>query len=147
MTLHVVFRVAGADYALPATEVLQMESYAGATPVPGAAPWIAGLVQVRGRVIPVIDLGARFGGAAAAITADSRVVVVERGGRTVGLLVDLAREVRPLGDAAIAPPPEALREGGGFVRAIARDDQRLLMMLDLDRVLGEERHGQSSLPR
>jgi purine-binding chemotaxis protein CheW len=60
-TLHVVFKVAGAEYAIPASEVLQMESYTGATPVPGAPAHVAGLMQVRGRVVPVVDARARFG--------------------------------------------------------------------------------------
>lgn len=59
--LHVVFKVDGAEYVLPAADVLQMESFTGATPVPGAAPHVAGLVQVRGRVIPVVDARLRFG--------------------------------------------------------------------------------------
>ena len=71
-----------------------MESFAGATPVPGAPPYVAGLVQVRGRVVPVVDLRARFGLPAAEPTLDTRIVVAQHGERTVGLLVDSAREVR-----------------------------------------------------
>ena len=90
--LHVVFKVDGAEYALPAADVLQMESFTGATPVPGAPSHVAGLVQVRGRVIPVVDARARFGLPPVERTLDSRVVVGQLGDRTVGLLVDSARE-------------------------------------------------------
>jgi purine-binding chemotaxis protein CheW len=139
--LHIVFRVADVDYAVPASDVLQMETFEGATAVPGASPWIAGLVQVRGRVLPVIDLRVRFGHTPAPRTLDSRIVVVARGERTVGLLVDRAREIRSIAGEAAAPP-EALRDAtGGFIRGVLKDDQRLLMMIDLDQILGAEGHG------
>ena len=59
--LHVLFKVADSDYALPAAEVLHMETFERATPVPGAAPYVAGVMQSRRRVVPVVDLRARFG--------------------------------------------------------------------------------------
>ena len=73
--LFVVFKVGSVDYALAADEVLQMESYAGATTVPGARSFIKGIIQLRGRVVPVIDLRARFGLAPMEPTLESRVVV------------------------------------------------------------------------
>jgi purine-binding chemotaxis protein CheW len=84
--LYVVFVVAGAEYALPASAVLQLEPYQGATPVPGTPDYVAGIVQVRGHVIPVIDLSRLFGREALIPTFDTRIVVTERGGRRVGLL-------------------------------------------------------------
>ena len=53
--LHVLFVVDGTTFALPANIVLQMESFSGATSVPGAPPWVTGIVQLRGRVIPVVE--------------------------------------------------------------------------------------------
>lgn len=137
--LYVVFAVGGGEYALPAAEVAQMESYVGATPTPGARPYVAGVIQVRGRVVPVVDLRARFGLPPAALTLDSRVVVVQRGEREVALLTDRAREVlRLLPDQLSPPPREVGAQAGGFVRAIARAGARLLMLLDVDKVITEE---------
>jgi purine-binding chemotaxis protein CheW len=137
--LFVIFAVGDAEYALPAAEVLHMESFAGATRVPGAPPWVAGVVQTRSQVIPLIDLRARFGLPPAAPTLDSRVVVVRLEERTVGLLADRAREVRELDDDQLQPPPEVVsREAQGYVRAIARAGARLLMLLDARRVIGQE---------
>lgn len=143
-SLYVLFRVGDAEYVLPAAEVVQMESYTGATRVPGTAPYVVGLVQLRGRVVPVIDLRRRFGLPAAPATLDSRVVVVERVGRTVGLLVDAAREVIHLDDSALEEPPEVLSaQGDRFVRSLARAGERLVMVIDFQRVVGEELiHGQ-----
>jgi purine-binding chemotaxis protein CheW len=142
-TLHVVFKVAGAEYAIPASEVLQMESFTGATPVPGAPAHVAGLVQVRGRVVPVVDARARFGMPPGERTLDSRVVVGQLGARTVGLLVDSAREVMKLApDQLQPPPPLVVDQARGFVKAVARIGPRLVMLIDFPRVVGEEKaHG------
>jgi purine-binding chemotaxis protein CheW len=141
--LHVVFKVAGAEYAIPASEVLQMESFTGATPVPGAPAHVAGLVQVRGRVVPVVDARARFGLPPVERTLDSRVVVGQLGSRTVGLLVDSAREVLKLEPDQLQPPPQLVAEQAqGFVKAVARVGSRLVMLIDFPRVIGEEKvHG------
>ena len=137
--LHVVFKVDGAEYALPAADVVQMESYTGATPVPGAPSHVAGLVQVRGRVIPVVDARVRFGLPAGERSLDSRVVVGQLGQRTVGLLVDSAREVLKLDPAQVKPPPPLVVEGArGFVKAVAQVGARLVMLIDFPRVIGEE---------
>lgn len=142
-TLHVVFKVAGAEYAIPASEVMQMESFTGATPVPGAPAHVAGLVQVRGRVVPVVDARARFGLPPVDRTLDSRVVVGQLGTRTVGLLVDSAREVMKLAPEQLQPPPPMVAEQAqGFVKAVAQVGPRLVMLIDFSRVIGEEKvHG------
>jgi purine-binding chemotaxis protein CheW len=137
--LHVVFKIDGAEYALPAADVLQMESFNGATPVPGAPPHVAGLMQVRGRVIPVVDARARFGLPPVERSLDSRVVVGQLGSRTVGLLVDSAREVLKLDPDKLQPPPPLVVEGAkGFVKAVAQVGPRLVMLIDFPRVVGEE---------
>ena len=137
--LHVVFKVADSEYVLSAEDVLQMESYAGATPVPGTLPYVAGVIQVRGRVVPVVDLRARFGLPASAATIDSRVVVAQLEQRTVGLLVDSAREVVKLSPEQIQPPPPMMADGAeGFVKAVAHLDKRMLMVIDFAKIIGEE---------
>jgi purine-binding chemotaxis protein CheW len=136
--LHVLFRVGDTDYVVPASDVLQMESFGGATSVPGTASYVAGLVQVRGRVVPVVDLRARFGLPPAAPTIDTRVVVVQRDERSVGLLVDSAREVVQLAPETLKPPPDVLaKDGRGFVRAVAKVGERLVMLIDFEKVIGE----------
>jgi purine-binding chemotaxis protein CheW len=137
--LHVLFKVAEAEYVLPASEVLHMESYTGATRVPGTAAHVAGLVQVRGRVLPVIDLRVRFGLEPHRLSADSRLVVAQRGERPVALLADSAREVLRIDPALFRTTPELGEDTGqAYVKAIARAGDRLVMLLDLARVVGEE---------
>ena len=138
-TLHVVFKVAGAEYALAASDVLQMDSYSGATRVPGSRPYVAGIVQIRGAGVPVVDLRMRFGLPPIERTLDSRVVVGKHGDRPVGLIVDSAREVLKLEAEQLQAPPEmVLREARGLVKAVAQVGSRLVMLLDFSKVIGEE---------
>lgn len=137
--LHVVFRVASAEYVLPASQVLHMETYTGATPVPGAAPYVVGLVQVRSRVLPVVDLRVRFGLPALEPTIDSRILVVQVGTRAVGLLADSAREVLRIEPEKFQPPPElVVEQAAGFVTQVAELGKRLVMLIDSSKVIGEE---------
>jgi purine-binding chemotaxis protein CheW len=141
--LHVLFKVADTDYVVAASDVLQMETFTGATRVPGTPPHVAGLVQIRGRVVPVVDLRTRFGLPRVEPVLDTRVVVVKQGERVVGLLVDSAREVLSIAPEAFRPPPEVVAEqASGFVKAVAQANGRLVMLIDCDRVVGEEKlHG------
>lgn len=137
--LHVTFRVGTADYAVPAAQVLHLESYERATHVPGAPSYVAGIVQVRGRLVPVVDLRARFGLDPIEHSIDRRVVVVQVGGRVAGLLVDSAREVLQIEDAKFEKPPEIIdQQTAGFVKAVATVAQRLFLLVDVPRVIGEE---------
>jgi purine-binding chemotaxis protein CheW len=130
--LYVVFRVADAEYAVPAAQVLQLESFSGVTAVPG-------IVQVRGRIVPVIDLRLLFGEPETQAALDTRIIVVELNERTVGLRVDSSREVLKLeGEQFHATPSVVSDRSRGFVRGVARVGPRLLMLLNLVKVIGEE---------
>jgi purine-binding chemotaxis protein CheW len=142
-SLHVLFKVADSEYAIAAANVLHMESFTGATKVPGTQSHVIGLVQIRQRVVAVIDLRARFGLPAIPRTIDSRVVVVQCDERSVGLLVDSAREVVALADDAFSAPPEVVTQRAhgfvtGLAQAGAQTGKRMVMLIDLRKVIGEE---------
>jgi purine-binding chemotaxis protein CheW len=137
--LHVTFRVGTASYAVPAAQVLHLESFDTATQIPGAPVYVAGVVQIRGRVIPVVDLRTRFGLPAIERTIDHRVVVVQIGARIAGLLVDSAREVLQLDETTFEKPPDLIERGGaGFVTAVATVARRMFLLIDVPRIIGEE---------
>jgi purine-binding chemotaxis protein CheW len=136
--LYVVFKVSDAEYAIESSAVLQMEAFAGATAVPGTPPFIVGVMPIRGRVVPVLDLHVRFGFAPATPTLESRVVVGQLGDRTVALLADSAREVLRIPDAELKAPPAMLDPSTGFVKAIAHVGGRVILVLDFAKVIGEE---------
>jgi purine-binding chemotaxis protein CheW len=137
--LHVLFTVGDAVYVIASTEVREMETFGGATRIPGTAPYVAGLVQIRGRVIPVIDLRARFGLPPIERTLDARVIVVAEGDREVGLLADTAREVVKIEADQFGPPPDVVsQQAAGFVNAIAETGKRLVLRVDASRVIGKD---------
>jgi purine-binding chemotaxis protein CheW len=139
--LRVIFRVAGAEYSLPAHDVLHMESWTSATRVPGAPPWVRGVVQSRGRMLPVVDLRARFGEPPLEGSPDQRLIAVEHGDRVVALLVDSAREVADVPDEQFHEPPDLVRdESAGFVRGVGRVGGRILFEIDVPRVIGRDVH-------
>lgn len=138
--LHVVFTIADARYAIDAADVLQMETFSGAVRVPGAAPHVVGVVQIRRNIVPVVDVRARFGLPAVQPSLDSRVIVVKDADRAVGLLVDSAREVVRIAPEQKQSPPDLVRrDGTGYVTSIARLGERVLMLIDPKRVIAEEK--------
>jgi purine-binding chemotaxis protein CheW len=138
-TLHVICQIADAEYAIPAQDVFQMETYTGATPIPGAPPYIAGLVQIRQQIIGVMDMRRRFGLPAIPPTPESRVVVLKLEGRLVGCLVDSAREVQEIRPDQFREPPLVVSsQSGGFVKSVAQIKERIIILLDTDKVLEEE---------
>ena len=138
-TIHVTFRVGTAEYVVPAAQVLHLESFQSATHVPGAPPYVAGLVQVRGRVVPVVDLRKRFGLPATEHELAHRIVVVQVGSRVAGLLVDAAREVIRLDEATFQDAPELIKQqANGFVNGVVTVAGRLFLIADVPRLIGEE---------
>jgi chemotaxis signal transduction protein len=96
--LHVRVRVAGESYAVPVGDVVEVAELGDVAPVPGAAPALIGVRNLRGRVLPVIDLATVF--ALPRSAAPERIVIAERGDRMAGLAVDAVDGVEPLGDAS-----------------------------------------------
>ena len=139
IVLHVAFRVGNAELVVPAAEVLHLESFERATHIPGAPPFVAGLVQVRGRLVPVVDLRVRFGLPPIEHSIDRRIIVVQSGTRVAGLLVDSSREMLRIDDESFAKPPEMIEaQAAGFVRAVATIADRLVLLIDVHRVIGED---------
>jgi purine-binding chemotaxis protein CheW len=110
------------------------------TPVPESGDFIRGIINLRGRILPVLDLGPRLGLGGGPPERTGRIVVVEQDSdHVVGLLVDDASEVLRIPEGRTAPPPEL--SGGPLaasVRSVARLDDRLILLLDLDRVLAAD---------
>jgi purine-binding chemotaxis protein CheW len=137
--LHVLFQVGEADYVVSAALVSEMESFSGVTRVPGAPAHVLGLVQIRGRVLPLVDLRIRFGLPRTQHDLGARVIVVRDGDRLVGLLADQAREVVRIDAATFRPPPAVVSEqAAGYVDAVAVSGERLVMRIDVNKVVGND---------
>jgi purine-binding chemotaxis protein CheW len=128
----ILFELAGATYGVRSREVEQLEMVGAITPVPNAPPFVDGVVSVRGQVIPVVNLRARFGFPRAALDLRSRLLVVRREGRTVGFVVDSAREFTRIAPDAVQPPPEGVSGlNGRYLEGLAHLGERLVLILDM----------------
>ena len=132
----VLFELAGTTYAVPSGDVQQLEMIEHITPVPNAAEAVEGVVFSRGQVIPAISLRTRFGFSKIEYDLRSRLLVVQVGGRNIGLIVDAAREFKRIPPDAVSPPPETLDGmSGKYLDGIATIGDRLILLLNLAEVV------------
>jgi purine-binding chemotaxis protein CheW len=137
----VLFELAGTTYGVRSRFVQQMEMIEHITPVPNAPPAVEGVVLARGQVIPALNLRVRFGFERVPFDLRSRLMVVNKGGRTLGLIVDTAREFLRIPAAAVEPPPEAITGlSGKYLEGIATIKDRMILVLDLDEVIDIGEH-------
>lgn len=137
----VLFEIAGTTYAVRSREVRQLEMIEHITPVPNATEAVEGVVFSRGQVIPAINVRTRFGFPKIAFDARARLIVVSVAGRSIGLIVDAAREFKQIPASAISPPSENLESTSGkYIEAIATLGERIVLLLNLAEVVkvGEE---------
>lgn len=133
---YILFTVGGTTYALPSHQVAHVEMVEDVTRVPNAAAFVDGVVFSRGQVVPAVNLRVRFGFERAARDLRTRLLVVQLGGRSVGLLVDACREFLTIPSASIQPPGEGLTGAGArYISGIATLNERLVVILDLDALL------------
>lgn len=132
----VIFELAGTTYAVRSQCVRQMEMIEQITPVPNAPNSVEGVVFSRGRVIPVVNLRVRFGFEKIPVELRTRLIVIDIGERTVGLLVDSAREFISIPTAEIQPPNEAISGlSGKYLEGIATFGGRIILVLNLNEVI------------
>ena len=116
--------------------VQQVQMVEQITPVPNAIPVVEGVVNTRGRVIPALNLRVRFGFEKVPFDLRSRLIVVNVGGRVVGLLADAAREFVRIPASSIEPPPEGITGlSGKYLEGIASLKGRLVLLLNLEEVI------------
>ena len=133
---YILFELASATYAIPSSSVQHIEMLEHVTLVPNAHRAIDGVVFSRGKVIPALNLRTRFGFPRQEADMRTRVVFVEVDGRTVGLVVDSAREFRKIPPSAIRPIEKALTGvAGNYLKGLTTVDERLILILDLEAVL------------
>ncbi len=132
----VVFDLAGEAYGVNIGTVREIIRMQAVTHVPETPEFVEGVINLRGRVIPVVDLRKRFGLATGAQTAESRIVVVDIAGHDIGVIVDAVTEVLRIAGSAIEPASGLITtEDSYYMDGIAKIGNRLLILLDLDRVL------------
>ncbi len=132
----VSFEIGTEEYAIDILEVQEIIRMVEITPVPKAPHYVEGVINLRGKVIPIVDLRTRFGVSGAESTKDTRIVVVDVSRIILGFIVDSVSEVLRIPSSLIESPPNGKQGGAEFYKGVGRVDGRLLIFLDLDRLVG-----------
>jgi purine-binding chemotaxis protein CheW len=130
------FRIGREMFGVPISMVREIVRVPEITSVPNAPDYIEGVINLRGRIIPVLDLRKRFGAKSAEPNKKNRIVVVELGARAIGLIVNSASEVLRIPPSEIEEPHSVFQEGElDFITGVGKLKGRLVMLLDLNRIL------------
>lgn len=135
----VTFIVDNEEYGVDIMQVQEVIRLGEITRVPGAPPFVEGIMDLRSKVLPIVDLRKRFRLPRKERTGNERIVVANIGDMTIGMITDAISEVLRLSNDAIEPPPRIVAGiDSRFLKGIGRVGKRLLILLDLDRIFSEE---------
>jgi purine-binding chemotaxis protein CheW len=135
----VSFIIAGEEFGVNILTVQEIIRPVEITRVPHAPKFVEGVINLRGRILPVIDLRTRFGFPEREQDDDMRIVVVEIGEQTIGFMTDSVQEVLRVDVTSIEPAPEiAVGIDAGYLRGVAKLDERLLILLELENILSDD---------
>ncbi len=135
----VSFVVGTEEFAIPILCVQEINRMMEITAVPHSPEFIEGVINLRGKIIPVMDLRKRFGLSELENSVDVRIVVIEVASRVIGFTVDRVNEVLRI-DANIVDPPPPMVCGidSDYVQGVGKLEDRLLILLNLDRLFSED---------
>jgi purine-binding chemotaxis protein CheW len=132
----IVFQLKEKEYAIPVEQVRSIEKEQHITRVPGVATYINGVINLRGVVTPIVDLGKRLDLGEAEKTENTRIIIAVFNEIEVGFIVDAANDVLDIPRDSIEPPPEIV--GGTeeeYINGVVKIGKRLLILLDLEMVM------------
>lgn len=135
----VTFMVNSEEFAISILSVQEINRMMQITRVPQSPSFIEGVINLRGKIIPVMDLRKRFGIEALEDSSDARIIVVEVASRVIGFTVDRVNEVLRI-DSSIVEPPPSMVSGidSDYVEGVGKLDDRLLILLNLERLFSDE---------
>lgn len=127
------FRIGDQEYSVDIMSVREIRGWTNATPLPHSEPSIRGVINLRGTVLPIVDLALRLGLDSIGLNERSVIIVVQIGGRSLGLLVDAVSDILSIRRSELQAPPDThSTEGPAFVHALTIIEGRMLRILDLD---------------
>ena len=135
--LHIVgFQVGRETYGVPITSLHEIVRVPEITAVPDGPDYLEGVINLRGKIVSVMDLRKRFGEKGVVLRKQNRILVVEHSGKLAGLIVDSASEVLKIPAADVDLPPAVFQEGGlNCVTGLAKVKGRLVVLLDMSKLL------------
>jgi purine-binding chemotaxis protein CheW len=135
--LHIVgFQIGRETYGVPITSLHEIVRVPEITAVPDAPDYLEGVINLRGKIVSVMDLRKRFGEKEVSLTKRNRILVVEHSGRLAGLIVDSASEVLKIPADDVEAPPAVFQDGGlNCVTGLGKVKGRLVVLLDMSKLL------------
>jgi len=135
--LHIVgFQVGRETYGVPITSLHEIVRVPDITAVPDAPDYLEGVINLRGKIVSVMDLRKRFGEKGVTLQKRNRILVVEHSGRLAGLIVDSASEVLKIPADDVEAPPAVFQDGGlNCVTGLGKVNGRLVVLLDMSKLL------------
>ena len=132
----VAFELMGEEFGVPILEVREIILMPDITPVPQAPDFVEGVINLRGQIIPIVDLRKRFSLESKDKDKETRIVVVEIDNNVLGLVVDGNAEVVRVPEETVRATPALIASsiGAEFIRGIAQHDERMLILIDLHKV-------------
>jgi purine-binding chemotaxis protein CheW len=132
----VAFRIGAQEFCVDIMVVREIRGWTPATPLPHTPSFLRGVINLRGAVLPIVDLAARLGFPPTDPSQRHVIIVAQVGHQVIGLLVDAVSDILTIADQAIQPPPDVASEMvRSFVQGLLAIDGRMVSLLSLDRVL------------
>jgi purine-binding chemotaxis protein CheW len=130
------FRIGAQEFCVDIMAVREIRGFTPATPLPQSPSYVRGVINLRGAVLPIIDLSARLGFGASETSARHVIMVVQVGRQAIGLLVDAVLDILTVSGDAVQPTPDVASEmAKNFVRGVLAIDGRMISLITLDNVL------------
>lgn len=127
------------NFGVEILRVQEIKGYSVVTPIPNTPPHIRGVMNLRGTIVPVVDLRAKFQMPAVEYNKFTVIIVVTMGTKVVGLVVDAVADVLDVPESEIKPAPDlCVRADSRFLRGMTTSGERVTVLLDVDRLLSQE---------
>ncbi|UCD84330.1 MAG: chemotaxis protein CheW [Deltaproteobacteria bacterium] len=135
----VTFYLGKEEYALPISQVQEINRVVDITRVPNSPEHVMGVINLRGKIVPVIELKHRLKLGGTQVDKDSRIVVVEHGPRILGMMVDRVSQVLNISSSQIEDAPEeVVKLPEDFIRGVGKIEDRMIILLNLEQIVGKE---------
>ena len=131
----VTFKLENEEFGVDILKVQEINRMLTITKIPNAPPFVEGVINLRGKIIPIVDLRKRLGFNSRAYDKSTRIIVVELDGLVLGFIVDSVSEVLRVSESTVEPPPSIM--GGiesDYIEGVGKLDNRLLILLELGKV-------------
>ena len=136
----VIFQLGGEEFGVEIMQVQEIIRMPEITRIPQSPEYVEGVINLRGKIIVVINLDSRFALNSKELDDDSRIIIVEVGDNVIGIIVDSVSEVLRLSTSNVEPAPEIIstKIKADYLKGVGKLDDRLLILLDLEKVLSDE---------